>query len=229
MRKISYPLIIVNFKTYLQATGDQALSLSRTAEHVSLETGAAIGVAPQAINLMEIANAVDIPVFAQHIDPCEPGSHTGAMLPETVKASGAVGTLINHSEKRMLLADVETALQRASKARLATVVCANNAAVSQSAAVLSPTMVAVEVPELIGTGRAISKVQPEVVTRTVDLIRKTNSSVHILCGAGISSGEDISAALKLDTEGVLLASAVVCAKDPEKILFEMASAAVREK
>lgn len=229
MRKISYPLIIVNFKTYLQATGDQALSLSRTAEHVSLETGAAIGVAPQAINLMEIANAVDIPVFAQHIDPCEPGSHTGAMLPETVKASGAVGTLINHSEKRMLLADVETALQRASKARLATVVCANNAAVSQSAAVLSPTMVAVEVPELIGTGRAISKVQPEVVTRTVDLIRKTNSSVHILCGAGISSGEDVSAALKLDTEGVLLASAVVCAKDPEKILFEMASAAVREK
>ena len=229
MRKISYPLIIVNFKTYLQATGDQALSLSRTAEHVSLETGAAIGVAPQAINLMEIANAVDIPVFAQHMDPYEPGSHTGAMLPETVKASGAVGTLINHSEKRMLLADVETALQRASKARLATVVCANNAAVSQSAAVLSPTMVAVEVPELIGTGRAISKVQPEVVTRTVDLIRKTNSSVHILCGAGISSGEDVSAALKLDTEGVLLASAVVCAKDPEKILFEMASAAVREK
>lgn len=229
MRKISYPLIIVNFKTYLQATGDQALSLSRTAEHVSLETGAAIGVAPQAINLMEIANAVDIPVFAQHTDPYEPGSHTGAMLPETVKASGAVGTLINHSEKRMLLADVETALQRASKARLATVVCTNNAAVSQSAAVLSPTMVAVEVPELIGTGRAISKVQPEVVTRTVDLIRKTNSSVHILCGAGISSGEDVSAALKLDTEGVLLASAVVCAKDPEKILFEMASAAVREK
>jgi len=219
----------VNFKTYLQATGDQALSLSRTAEHVSLETGAAIGVAPQAINLMEIANAVDIPVFAQHMDPYEPGSHTGAMLPETVKASGAVGTLINHSEKRMLLTDVETALQRASKVRLATVVCANNAAVSQSAAVLSPTMVAVEVPELIGTGRAISKVQPEVVTRTVDLIRKTNSSVHILCGAGISSGEDVSAALKLDTEGVLLASAVVCAKDPEKILFEMASAAVREK
>jgi len=229
LRRISYPLIIVNFKTYLQATGDQALSLSRTADHVSLETGAAIGVAPQAINLMEIANAVDVPVFAQHIDPYEPGSHTGAMLAETVKASGAVGTLINHSEKRMLLAKVERAIQRASKVGLATVVCTNNAAVSQAAAVLSPTMVAVEVPELIGTGRAISKVRPEVVTRTVDLIRKTNSSVHILCGAGISSGEDVSAALKLDTEGVLLASAVVCAKDPEKILFEMASAAVREK
>jgi len=229
LRKITYPLIIVNFKTYLEATGDQALSLSRTVEHVSLETGAAIGVAPQAINLMEIANAVDIPVFAQHIDPHEPGSHTGAMLVESVKASGAVGALINHSENKVLLADMEATIQRGSKVGLATVVCTNNAAVSQAAAVLSPTMIAVEVPELIGTGRAISKVRPEVVTRTVDLIRKANPSVHILCGAGISSGADVSAALKLDTEGVLLASAVVCAKDPEEILLEMASAAVHEK
>lgn len=229
MRKISYPLIIVNFKTYLEGTGDQALSLSRTVEHVGLETGVTIGVAPQAVNLMEIANAVDVPVFAQHVDPYEPGSHTGAMLVDSVRASGAVGTLINHSEKKMLLADMEATIQRASKVGLATVVCTNNAAVSQAAAVLSPTMIAVEVPELIGTGRAISKVRPEVVTGTVNLIKKSNSSVHILCGAGISSGEDVSAALKLGTEGVLLASAVVCAKDPEKILFEMASAAVHEK
>lgn len=229
MRRITYPLIVLNFKTYLEATGDQALSLSRAAEHVSLETGAAIGVAPQAVNLMEIANAVDIPVFAQHIDPYEPGSCTGAMLAESVKASGAVGTLINHSEKKMLLADMEAAIQRASKAGLTTIVCTNNAAVSQAAATLSPTMIAVEVPELIGTGRAISKVQPEVITGTVDPIRKSNPSVHVLCGAGISTGEDVSAALNLGTDGVLLASAVVCAKDPEKVLFELASAAVQRK
>ena len=229
MRRITYPLIVLNFKTYLEATGDQALSLSRTAEQVSLETGAAIGVAPQAVNLMEIANAVDIPVFAQHIDPYEPGSYTGAMLAESVKASGAVGTLINHSEKKMLLADMEATIQRASKVGLTTIVCTNNAAVGQAAATLSPTMIAVEVPELIGTGRAISKVQPEVITATVDPIRKTSPSVHVLCGAGISTGEDVSAALNLGTDGVLLASAVVCAKDPEKTLFELASAVVQRK
>jgi triosephosphate isomerase len=48
--------------------------------------------------------------------------------------------------------------------------------------------------------------------------------VTILCGAGITTGKDVTAALKLGTKGVLLASGIVKAKEPYKVLSEMAEA-----
>jgi triosephosphate isomerase len=87
--------------------------------------------------------------------------------------------------------------------------------------------VSFEPPELIGTGIAVSKAQPEVVTNTVKLVREVNAEVTILCGAGISHGEDVAVALKLGTQGVLVASAIVKAKDQYSILREFAEAAKR--
>jgi triosephosphate isomerase len=85
-------------------------------------------------------------------------------------------------------------------------------------------MIAVEPPELIGTGIPVSKAKPEIITSTVKLVRKVNSKVTILCGAGISHGEDVAAALKLGTQGVLVASGIVKAKDPYAIMREFADA-----
>jgi triosephosphate isomerase len=48
--------------------------------------------------------------------------------------------------------------------------------------------------------------------------------VRILCGAGISTGEDVYAALKLGSEGVLVASGVVKAPKPEDVLFDFCKA-----
>jgi len=61
------------------------------------------------------------------------------------------------------------------------------------------------------------------------VVRKVNPDVVVLCGAGISSGDDVEAALKLGTKGVLLASGVVKAKEPKKVLLEMAEAAQRSE
>jgi triosephosphate isomerase len=83
-------------------------------------------------------------------------------------------------------------------------------------------MLAVEPPELIGTGIPVSKAKPEVVSDTVSLVRRINSDVVILCGAGITTGEDVAAALKLGTQGVLVASGIVKAKDPYKALLDFA-------
>jgi triosephosphate isomerase len=85
-------------------------------------------------------------------------------------------------------------------------------------------MVAIEPPELIGSGRSVSKTKPEVVTSTVELIRNINDDVIILCGAGITTGEDARAAIRLGTDGILLASAFTKAGDPAKVLFELANA-----
>jgi len=222
--KIRTPIVIVNFKTYAEGTGEKAVKLAESAEKVSLETEVCFSVAPQFVDIPVIARTVDIPVFAQHIDPVKPGSHTGHILPEAVKEAGAVGTLINHSERRLKLADIDAAITRAHELGLVTVLCTNNTAVSASAAALKPKMIAVEPPELIGTGIPVSKAKPEIVTRTVELVKEINPDVVVLCGAGITSGEDVAAALKLGTEGVLVASGIVKAKDPYKVMLEFAEA-----
>ena len=222
--KLKTPIIIVNFKTYLEATAQKAVELAKNAEKVSRETGASIVVAPQFADIARIAETVKIPVFAQHIDPIKPGSSTGHVLAESVKEAGAVGTLINHSERQLKLSDMDAIITLAREKGLISCVCANNPNVSAAAASLRPDIVSIEPPELIGTGIAVSKAQPQVVTNTVNLIHQINPNITVLCGAGISQGEDVSVALKLGTNGVLVASCIVKAKDPYSILPAFADA-----
>jgi triosephosphate isomerase (TIM) len=223
--KLQPPLIIVNFKTYLEATGQKAVELAKHAEKASKETGVYIAVAPQFTDIKSVAEAVDIPVFAQHIDPIKPGSNTGHILAEGVKQAGAVGTLINHSERQIKLADIDAVIRLAKEHELISCLCTNNPTTSASAAYLCPDIISIEPPELIGTGVAVSKAQPEAVTNTIKLVRKVNDDAVILCGAGISHGEDVAVALKLGTHGVLVASGVVKAKNPYVILREFADSA----
>ena len=220
--KLQTPLILVNFKTYLEATGRKAVELAKKAERVSRETQVSICVAPQFTDIAVVAEETEIPVFAQHIDPIEPGSYTGSVLADAVKEAGAVGTIINHSERQLRLSEIDAAIKIAREKKLVSVVCANNQSISAAVAALKPDMVAVEPPELIGTGISVSKAKPEVVTATIKLVREINPTVTILCGAGISHGEDVATALRLGTQGVLVASAVVKAKDPYRILLEFA-------
>lgn len=221
------PVIIVNFKTYLESTGKRAVELAKKAEKVYHETSISVGVAPQLADLSAVAQAVEIPVFAQHIDPIKPGGYTGHVLAEAVKEAGAIGTLINHSERRLKLSDIDEIVKLAREKGLMSVVCANNPSTSVAVSSLNPDLVAIEPPELIGTGIPVSKAQPEIVSGTVQLVREVNKKITILCGAGISHGEDVSAALKLGTQGVLVASGIVKAKDPYAIILEFAEAMKR--
>lgn len=217
-------MIIVNFKTYLEATGEKAVELAKKAEKVSLETKVSIGVAPQFTDIATVAKTAKIPVFAQHIDAIQQGSHTGHVLAEAVKETGAIGTLINHSERQLKLSDIDAIIKMTRQKNLVSVVCANNPNVSAAVASLKPDIIAIEPPELIGTGIPVSKAKPEVITDTIRLVREIDEKVVILCGAGITRGEDVKAALKLGTQGVLVASGIVKAKDPYIVLREFAEA-----
>ena len=223
--KIQAPIILVNFKTYLEATGRRAVKLAKVADRVSRETHVSICVAPQFTDIALVAREVEIPVFAQHIDPIKPGSHTGYVLADAVKEAGAVGTLINHSERQLKLSEIDAAIKIAQEKGLISLVCANNHTMSAAVAALKPDMVAVEPPELIGTGMSVSKAKPEVIESTMRLVREINPTVTVLCGAGVSDGEDVAAALRLGTDGVLVASAVVKAKDPYRVLLNFAEKA----
>lgn len=227
--KFRTPMIIVNFKAYSEATGQRAVALAKEAQKVWKETGVYVGVAPQFADISTVAKTVKIPVFAQHVDPIRAGSFTGHVLAESVKEAGAIGTLINHSERQLKLSDISEIIRITREKGLLSVVCANNPEISAAAAALKPDIIAIEPPELIGTGIPVSKAKPEVVTDTIRLVRKVNSKVTILCGAGISRGDDVAVALKLGTHGVLVASGIVKAKDPYRILREFAEAAIRRR
>ncbi|MFX1367341.1 MAG: triose-phosphate isomerase [Promethearchaeota archaeon] len=218
MVKIDLPVIAINFKTYPQATGEKAVLLAQTCEKVAKEYGVSIVVAPQIPDVYRVSKAVDIPVFSQHLDAGDPGRFTGHVLGEALIESGCSGTLLNHSENRMLLADLEESVRKAEKLGLYTIVCTNNPLVSVAAASLNPSAVAVEPPELIGTGISVSQSQPEIISGTVDRIRAVNKDVVILCGAGIGTGKDVEAAIRLGSQGVLLASAVAKSDKPEEVL-----------
>lgn len=218
------PLIVVNFKTYLESTGKRAVELAKQAEKAAKETGVNIIVVPQFVDIATVAEAVDIPVFAQHIDPIKPGSCTGHVLAEAVKEAGAVGTLINHSERQLRLIDVDVIIALAKEKGLVSCVCANNPSVSAAIAAMHPDITSVEPPELIGTGISVSKAKPEIVTDTVKLVQKIDPKMTILCGAGISTAEDVSIAIELGTLGVLVASGIVKAKDPYSVLRAFADA-----
>jgi triosephosphate isomerase len=218
------PVIIVNFKTYSEATGKKAVELAKKAEKTSKQTGVNVVVSPQFADIARVAEAVEIPVFAQHIDAVCPGAFTGHVLAESVKEAGAVGTLINHSERQLKLADIDAIIRHAKEKGLISCVCTSNPAISAAVAYLHPDIISIEPPELIGTGIAVSKAQPQAVTDTIKLVRAVNDNAIILCGAGISHGGDVSVALKLGTQGVLVASAIVKAKDPYIVLREFADA-----
>ncbi|HKZ88321.1 MAG TPA: triose-phosphate isomerase [Candidatus Bathyarchaeia archaeon] len=225
MHKPQTPMIIINFKTYLEATGKRAVELAKQAEKVTKDTGIYIAVAPQFTDIAAVSAAVEIPVYAQHIDPIKPGSNTGHVLAEAVKDAGAVGTLINHSERQMKLADIDAVIKRANEQQLVSCICTSNPAISAATAYLNPDVISIEPPELIGTGVAVSKAQPEAVTNTIRLVRKVNNKAVILCGAGISHGEDVTVALNLGTQGVLVASGIVKAKNPYTVIREFADSA----
>lgn len=215
------PLIAINFKAYPQSMGESGLKLAKFCESVAEETGVTFAVCPQQTDLKFIAAQVSIPVYAQHIDACEPGSRTGHVVAEAVESSGAQGTLINHSECRMRVFDIDWLIRKCESLNLETIVCTNNIDVSKASAALHPTYVAVEPPELIGGDISVTSANPEIVSGTVKEIKQIAPDVKVLCGAGVKTGEDVRVAVELGTEGVLLASGVVKASDPKKVLYDL--------
>lgn len=223
MSKIKTPIVILNYKTYLESSGDKALELSKALESASQESGVLMAAVPQAADIYRIKEETSIPVLAQHIDPVTPGSHTGSNLFECLLDNGIDGTLLNHSECRMELADIDEIVKKTRENDIFSCVCSNNIETSMAVATLSPDFVAVEPPELIGTGIPVSQAEPEVVRGTVNKVKEINKNVKVLCGAGISTGEDMASAMDLGAEGVLLASGIIKAENPKQALLDLVS------
>jgi triosephosphate isomerase len=205
--------VLVNLKTY----DIDPVAVAEDAAAVADEHDARVAVAPQAAHLERVA-ATGVETWAQHVSPVGHGSNTGTTLAAAVADAGATGTLLNHSERRLRLADIDDGLRAAERAGLETVVCANNPRQSGAAAALAPDAVAVEPPELIGGDISVATADPAIVENSVAAVDAVDDEVRTFCGAGVSDGSDVAAAADLGADGVLLASAVAKAEDPRAVL-----------
>ncbi|PJA56042.1 triose-phosphate isomerase, partial [Candidatus Roizmanbacteria bacterium CG_4_9_14_3_um_filter_33_18] len=94
-------MIILSLKTYKESTGEVAIKLLSCVKKISEETGVKIVPAVQPTDIYRVKKELGIEVWAQHMDPIEPGKNMGWLSPYALKEAGATGVVINHSEHKM--------------------------------------------------------------------------------------------------------------------------------
>jgi len=208
-------MIVVNFKNY--KFGKAALELARLIEIYCQKSI----IAAPFLDIYEIAKNTSLPIYAQHVDFAEPGNSTGAVIPEILEAAGAKGSIINHSEHPLSLLSIKKTIDRCHEAGLNLIVCVPSLAIARKVKALQPFAIAYEDPQLVSSGKSITYFKAHEVKLFSDLL--SGSGILPLCGAGISSSEDVKEAKSLGCVGVLVSSAVANSQHPEKFLKEVSS------
>lgn len=213
----------VNFKAYETAFNEKSLEIAREASRVSSRYNnvRVILIVPAAIVSKMLQIYDDI--YVEHVDPVDYGAYTGYLPAKAARLLGVKGVLVNHSEHKMIYRDVAKVVETASRDGLETMACADTPGEAAGLAYLRPTYIAIEPPELIGTGISVSKAKPEVITEGVKAV-KAVADIPVLAGAGITYREDVIRAVQLGASGILLASAVMKAADPGKAIDEFVDA-----
>jgi len=209
-------MIVINLKTYKQ--GKEVLKLVKIIQKYSPK--AIIAVQPNDIEKIFSVFKRKIKIYSQHVDYLKkPGRDTGFILPETIKKCGAKGSLLNHSEHPVSLETIKETINQCNKLNLKLIVCSSNLKQVKEIKKLNPYSIAFEDPKLIETKKSITKHNTKNLKEFVSLLNKTK--IVPLCGAGISSKEDVLEAKKLGCKGLLVSSVVAKSKHPEKFLKEI--------
>jgi len=218
-------MFVINCKNYEEISGDKIIKFIKIAEKVSKKYKVKIAIAPPQHLIALVANS-SIPILAQHVDDSKVGSTTGFVIPELLKKSKVSGSLINHSEHRISSKEIVKLVSKLKKLKMISVLCVKNVSEARKYAKLNPNYIAIEPPELIGSGKAVSKEKPGLIIKAAEAVKSSKNNTKLLCGAGIVSGEDVTKAIELGSKGILVASGIIKAKNWNKIISEFAKALV---
>jgi triosephosphate isomerase len=217
--KLNSPILIINLKEYEEVLGKRPLDFAIAAKKLSDKHNVTILIAPPAPLIDNIAKITL--TISQHIDPFDPGAHTGALLAKEVKELGGIGSLINHSEKRIPHEDIKRCVDLCKKYDLVSIVCAKDNEEVKDLAKIQPDFIAIEPPELIGGDVSVSTARPEIIKKSVDDVKEISPNTKVLCGAGVKTKGDVKRAIYLGTKGVLVASGVVKSENIEEAMEEL--------
>jgi triosephosphate isomerase len=218
-------MFIINCKNYEEISGDKIKKFIKIAEQVSKKYKIKIAISPPQHLIGLVANS-SIPILAQHVDDSKIGSTTGYIIPELLKKSKVKGSLINHSEHRISSKEIEKLVVKLKELKMISIVCVKDVAEVKKYLKINPDFIAIEPPELIGSGKAISTEKPDLIQKAARIVNDSKNKTKLLCGAGIVSGEDVAKSIELGSKGILVASGIVKAKNWNKIISEFAKALV---
>lgn len=216
-------MFVINCKNYQEVTPRRIASIAAAAKKASSKYGIKIAIAPPP-HMLGQALETGCMVFAQHLDNAKVGNTTGYIVPELAKKAGVAGSLINHSEHRIPKADIEALVSRLRDLSMTSIVCVRDVAEAKRYAGFGPDYIAIEPPELIGSGRAVSKEKPELIVRAASAVKTAKNRTGLLCGAGLVSADDVARATELGSKGILVASGVVKAGSPGRVIESFAKA-----
>jgi triosephosphate isomerase len=217
--KINPPFFEFGPKAYLY--GKDVLSLALHADRLSAQYGVQVIITPQYVDIPVLAKAVShLLVFAQHMDHLPVGRGVGSVLPEAVKAAGAVGVLLNHAEKKIHLEVLEHTIRRADEVGLLSMACADDLQQAVLIARMAPNIIIAEAPDQIGTGNRAPD-DPHIIESINQAVWSVNPDIRILHGAGIRTGQDVYNIIAAGAQAAGSTSGILKANDPFKMMEEM--------
>ncbi|MDA3855599.1 MAG: triose-phosphate isomerase [Candidatus Woesearchaeota archaeon] len=211
--------LIINLKTYEESFSNNAIKIAKICKGIEKEAkkrDVEIILCPNFIDLKDTVKE-KVSVYSQHIDDVSFGAHTGYILPVMIKKTGAMGTLISHSEHILSLKEIEKRINIAKELGLETCVCARDAKIAKKIAKFNPDYIAVEPKELIGGDISISTAKPELIVKSM----KAVGNVGLLVGAGVKNQADVRKSVELGAKGILVASGVVKAKNIKAAVLDL--------
>jgi len=211
-------MIFLSLKTYKEATGDNAVSLCQAIKKVIKETNIPIIPAAQSFDIFRIKQSTDIEVWAQHLDPIDPGRHFGWLSPHSAKQAGASGVIINHGEHEIPFDQIDKTVKKCQEHELKTLVICDTIDLVKKVIPLKPNFIAYERKDLIGGNVSMIEAEEESVKEVIKL-----SPIPVIIGAGINTADHVKKTMAVGGAGVILASAVTKAKNPESALLHLTS------
>ena len=211
-------MLLINFKTYEQSSGANAVTLANHAFELSKEFGIPMVVCPNLVDMKDISRIYGGGTWAQHCDLDERGRATGWLPPELLKETGVTGVVLNHSEHKLPFDRLEKIVVRVRALELKVLIFADSLEESINVSALTPDWIGYEPPELVGsTDTSVSKAKPEVIEKVVRAI----PNIPILVGAGVKNQEDVRVSLRLGARGIGVASGVVLASDQKEAIRDL--------
>ncbi|WP_156908398.1 triose-phosphate isomerase [Atopobium fossor] len=216
-KDLKLPLFTVSPKTYL--LGDDSISAALLTDEVAANREHSIFWTAPVPELCAVAQQLKhvIPT-AQHADLVGDGKGMGLIPLESLKFAGVQAVFLNHTAHPMNVDQLSVTIDKARELEILTIVAADSVTESLAIAAMNPDVILCEPSFLVGTGQTSDD---SYIEQTITAVRKVNSDIVIMEGAGIRCGDDVRRLIGKGAQGTGISSALAITHDRRALLTEL--------
>ena len=221
---IRTPYFEIGTKNYVY--GDKLLEYALAADAAAEKYDVDVLFICPAVEIRRVAeHTKNLIVLAPYMDTLRPGRGMADILPEGLKAAGAVGVVINHCEKPMSLPQMKATIDRARELDMLVFACADTLDEAKAIANLHPDIINPEPSAIIGGGKGVSPM--DYVKDSIAVIKAIDPEIMVEQAAGITNGQQVYDFIMAGSEAAGAASGIMNAEDPLAMIDEMIAATRR--